>query len=55
MIGFAIDTYNFFSIPFLALFTAGYYWAGLATLWEEHQGKLRWLRERRAFELETAR
>src|SRR5689334_3954554 len=29
MISFAIDTYNYFAIPFLALFTAGYYWAGL--------------------------
>jgi cellulose synthase/poly-beta-1,6-N-acetylglucosamine synthase-like glycosyltransferase len=55
MIGFAIDTYNYFSIPFLALFVGGYYWAGFATLYQEHQGKLRWLRERRAFELQTAR
>ncbi len=39
MIFFAIDTYNYFAIPFLALFTAGYYWAGFATLYQEHQGK----------------
>ncbi len=55
MIFFAIDTYNYFAIPFLALFVAGYFWAGCATLYQEYQGRLRWLRERRAFELETAR
>jgi cellulose synthase/poly-beta-1,6-N-acetylglucosamine synthase-like glycosyltransferase len=55
MIAFAIQTYNYFSIPFLALFTAGYYWAGFATLYQEYQSRLRWLRERRAFEMQTAR
>ena len=55
MIFFAIDTYNYFAIPFLGLFVVGYYWAAFATLYQEHQGRLRWLRERRAFELETAR
>ena len=55
MIAFAIDSYNYFAVPFLALFTAGYYWAGFATLYHEHQSKLRWLRERRAFEVQTAR
>ena len=55
MILFAIDTSNYFAIPFLALFAAGYYWAAFATLYQEYQGRLRWLRERRAFKLETAR
>jgi len=55
MIYFAINTYNYFAVPFLALFTFGYYWAGFATLYQEYQGKLRWLRERRAFGLEPAR
>src|SRR5579864_1029012 len=55
MIFFAVDTYNYFAIPFLSLFVAGYYWAGFATLYQEHQGRLRWLRERQAFQLETAR
>ncbi|HUJ21971.1 MAG TPA: glycosyltransferase [Bryobacteraceae bacterium] len=55
MIFFAIDTLNFFAVPFLALFTAGYYWAGFATLYQEQRGRLRWLRERRAFQLQTAR
>jgi hypothetical protein len=55
MIAFAFDTYNFFAIPFLALFTAGYYWAAFASLYQEHQSKLRWLRERPVFEVQTAR
>ncbi len=54
MIAFAIDTYNFFSIPFLLLFVAGYYWAGWGTLYQEQQSRLRWLRQRR-LELKTAR
>jgi glycosyltransferase involved in cell wall biosynthesis len=47
MIVFAIETYNFFSIPFLLLFVAGYYWAGLGTLFQEQQSRLRWLKQRR--------
>ena len=47
MIGFAIDTYNFFAIPFLALFVFGYYWAGFGTLIQEYQGRLRWLRQQK--------
>ena len=27
-VAFAIDTYNFFAIPFLLLFVSGYSWAG---------------------------
>jgi len=47
-VAFAIDTYNFFAIPFLLLFVAGYFWAGFATLWEEHQSKLRWQKAQEA-------
>ena len=47
MIAFAIDTYNFFSIPFLALFVFGYYWAGFGTLYQEYQGHLRWLKQQK--------
>ena len=54
MIFFAIDTYNFFSIPFLILFVAGYYWAGLGTLYQEYQDRLQWLKQR-SLELKTAR
>ena len=54
MIAFAIDTYNVFSIPFLLLFVAGYYWAGFGTLYQEQQSRLRWLKQRR-LELKTVR
>ena len=53
MIAMAIDTFNFLAIPFLMLFVGGYYWAGVTTLWQEHQGRLRWQRER-AREVERA-
>jgi hypothetical protein len=49
---FAIQTYNFFAIPFLLLFVVGYYWAGFGTLYQEYQGRLRWLKQRK---LELAR
>jgi cellulose synthase/poly-beta-1,6-N-acetylglucosamine synthase-like glycosyltransferase len=52
MIVFALQTYNFFSIPFLGLFVFGYYWAGFATLYQEHQGRLRFLKQQK---LELAR
>jgi len=48
MIEFAIETWNFPAIPFLALFVAGYWWAGISTLWQEYQGKLQWERARQA-------
>lgn len=47
MVGYAINTANFLSIPFLMLFVMGYYWAGAATLWMEYKGKLQWQRERK--------
>lgn len=46
-IAFAIETYNFFAIPFLVLFVAGYYWAAFATLYQEWQGRLAFERARR--------
>jgi cellulose synthase/poly-beta-1,6-N-acetylglucosamine synthase-like glycosyltransferase len=51
---FAATTYNYFAIPFLSLFVSGYFWAGFATLYQEHQTRLRWLKQQR-LELETAR
>lgn len=54
MSAFAIDTYNFFSLPFLLLFVTGYYWAGFATLIQEYRLRLRATRHRR-LQLETAR
>jgi cellulose synthase/poly-beta-1,6-N-acetylglucosamine synthase-like glycosyltransferase len=47
MIAFAIDTFNYLSIPFLALFVFGYYWAGFATLYQEYQSRLRFLKQRK--------
>jgi cellulose synthase/poly-beta-1,6-N-acetylglucosamine synthase-like glycosyltransferase len=47
MIVFAIQTYNYFAAPFLLLFVLGYWWAGFGTLYQEHQGRLRWLRQQR--------
>ena len=49
---FAFTTSNFLTIPFLALFVFGYYWAGVTTLYQEHQNRLRWMRARN---LELAR
>jgi cellulose synthase/poly-beta-1,6-N-acetylglucosamine synthase-like glycosyltransferase len=49
---FAIETFNYLTIPFLLLFVLGYYWAGFGTLHQEHQGRLRWLEQRN---LELAR
>jgi cellulose synthase/poly-beta-1,6-N-acetylglucosamine synthase-like glycosyltransferase len=54
MVAYAIDCYNFMAIPFLAMFTFGYFWVGFGTLYEEYRDKLRWQRQRR-LELETAR
>jgi cellulose synthase/poly-beta-1,6-N-acetylglucosamine synthase-like glycosyltransferase len=54
MIAFAIQTYNFLTIPFLLLFVFGYYWAGFTTLYQEHQGRLQWLKQRK-LELSAAR
>ncbi|MGB9606455.1 MAG: glycosyl transferase family 2, partial [Bryobacteraceae bacterium] len=53
MVAFAIETYNFFSLPFLLLFVVGYYWAGFATLAQEYRDRLRAARQRR-LEWETA-
>lgn len=43
---FAIETLNFFAVPFLLLFVAGYFWAGFGTLYEEDTARLRWLKAR---------
>lgn len=45
MVVFAVLTYNWLSIPFLALFVGGYYWAGFSTLYQEHQQRLAWLKQ----------
>ncbi len=50
MIDFAVQTLNFFAIPFLLLFVCGYFWAGFTTLYEEYRGKLAWQRARKLAE-----
>jgi hypothetical protein len=52
MIEFAIDTLNFFAIPFLVLFVCGYYWAAFSTLYEEYRDKLQWQRARKLAEIQ---
>ena len=56
MIAYAIQTMNFFAVPFLLLFVAGYYWAGASTLWQEYHGRQRFERARaEAFQAGAAR
>jgi len=47
MVLFAIETENYLAIPFLLLFVFGYWWAGFITIYQEHQGRLAWLRQRK--------
>jgi hypothetical protein len=54
MCWFALETSNYLTLPFLALFVGGYYWAGLATLYQEYQDRLRYYRQH-SLEFETAR
>jgi len=52
MVDFAIQTLNFFAIPFLLLFVCGYWWAGFTTLYEEYRDKLQWQRARKLAEVQ---
>jgi hypothetical protein len=54
MCWFAIETYNFPSLPFLSLFVGGYYWAAFSTLWQEYQDRRRY-NQLHALEFETAK
>ena len=54
MCWFAIETYNYPSLPFLSLFVAGYYWAAFSTLWQEHQDRRRYNRMH-VLDLQTAK
>jgi hypothetical protein len=47
MTAWAIDSYNFLSVPFLLLFVCGYYWAGFSTLYQEFRDRMAWQRERK--------
>ena len=50
MIDFSIETLNFFAIPFLLLFIAGYWWAGFSTLFQEYRDRLAWQRAQKLAE-----
>ncbi len=50
MVEFALETYNFFAIPFLVLFVCGYWWAAFTTLYQEYRDKLAWQRARKLAE-----
>jgi cellulose synthase/poly-beta-1,6-N-acetylglucosamine synthase-like glycosyltransferase len=52
MIAYAIDSLNFFAIPFLLLFVGGYYWAGFSTIYQEWQDRLAWQRARKLARIE---
>ncbi|HWF09073.1 MAG TPA: cellulose synthase family protein [Bryobacteraceae bacterium] len=54
MCWFALSTFNYPTLPFLLLFVGGYYWAGLGTLYQEYQDRLRYNRQHR-LEFESAR
>ncbi|MBV9300642.1 MAG: glycosyltransferase, partial [Acidobacteriaceae bacterium] len=53
MIDFAIETYNFFAIPFLLLFVCAYFWAGCSTLYQEYQDRIQWHRARKLAEAQS--
>ncbi len=52
MVEFAIETLNYFAVPFLLLFVCGYLWAAFSTFYEEYRGKLQWQRARKLAETE---
>jgi hypothetical protein len=47
MSDFAIRSYNFLVLPFLLIFVAGYFWAGLSTIYTEYQSRMRWQAQRK--------
>jgi hypothetical protein len=53
IVGYCIDVMNLFALPFLSIFVCGYFWAGLSTLWQEYQAKLRFERAARRVEIEA--
>jgi cellulose synthase/poly-beta-1,6-N-acetylglucosamine synthase-like glycosyltransferase len=51
MVDFAIETMNYFALPFLLLFVCGYMWAGFSTLYQEYKDKVQWQRSRKLAEV----
>lgn len=54
MVVYAIECYNFFAVPLLMIFVAGYFWAAVSTLHQEWKDRLAWERARK-LEAEAAR
>ncbi len=54
MCGFAIEVYNFFCLPFLVLFVAGYYWAAFSTLVQEYRDRTAFKRRQVALQATAA-
>ncbi len=50
MVSFAVDTLNYFAVPFLLLFVCGYLWAACSTFYEQYRGNLQWQRARKLAE-----
>ena len=50
MVYFAIESMNYFALPFLVLFVCGYCWAGFSTLYQEYRDKLQWQRAQKTVE-----
>ncbi len=50
MCGFAIEVNNYFCLPFLVLFVAGYYWAAFATLIQEYRDRMAFRRRQIALQ-----
>jgi hypothetical protein len=53
MVDFAIETMNYFALPFLLLFVCGYLWAGFSTLYQEYRDKLQWERGQKLAEISS--
>lgn len=47
MVVYAIGCYNFFAVPLLTIFVAGYFWAALSTLHQEWKHRLAWEKARK--------
>jgi len=47
MVIYALDTLNFFAVPLLLIFVAGYFWAAISTLHREIKDRYAWSRARK--------
>ncbi|MEZ5353156.1 MAG: hypothetical protein R2762_11015 [Bryobacteraceae bacterium] len=47
MVMYAVESFNFFAVPLLTIFVAGYGWAGVSTLHQEYKARMAWERARK--------